>query len=181
MNKKIKNIIMICLIILLLISVYFTLNSAKDSLTQDNFSQMQMGNPPDKPSDDNNQMTPPDMSSDNSSSDQNTPPDKPSDDNNKMIPPGMSSDNSLDTIYYVLFISEGILIGGLCSYLIVSNFNNKTLKETFENKNKIIVCLIGCIGATILITFSGVKLANKSENNNHNINGNSNQNISYKG
>ena len=49
---------------------------------------------------------------------------------------------NISLIYYILFVVEGLIISTLLIYLIMSKFNSKTLKETFETGKKVIIFII---------------------------------------
>jgi len=137
---------------------------------------------PSMPSDNANSTTPPDKP-DNDTSSTTTPPEKPDGDtggnNGNMTPPSNneSSTNksieipsndstSLDISYYILFGIEGLIIAYLIMYLIMSNFNKKTLKETFNSKDKIFIMILSCIIITTLITVGDIIITNKISTNN---------------
>ena len=50
--------------------------------------------------------------------------------------------------YYVYFVLEGLVISTTAMYLVLSKGNKKTFKETFEDKDKIVICVL----ATLLLT-----------------------------
>ncbi len=72
-----------------------------------------------------------------------------------------NSESKLSSKYYVLFTVEGLVISTLASYLVLSKFNKKTLKETFENKNKIIICAISTILLTGAVVATSTLITNK--------------------
>ena len=189
MKRSIKNAISIVLIILLCGAMFFTVSYAKNNSTQNNKGEMSQ-----------NGGTPPDMPSGNNSN-QGTPPEKPSGDNNDMGEPPtkpdedksdsessssekgqMSTGNpggqmpemkkaSISTIYYVIFGAESLVLTILVMYLIMSNFNKKTFKETFENKYKIIITILSVIILTAGLTCLDVYLANQTTSSNENMQG----------
>ena len=189
MKRSIKNAISIVLIILLCGAMFFTVSYAKNNSTQNNKGEMSQ-----------NGGTPPDMPSGNNSN-QGTPPEKPSGDNNDMGEPPtkpdedksdsessssekgqMSTGNpggqmpemkkaSISTIYYVIFGAESLVLTILVMYLIMSNFNKKTFKETFENKDKIIITILSVIILTAGLTCLDVYLANQTTSSNENMQG----------
>ena len=114
-----------------------------------------MPEPPSKPDgesgDSNGQPSPPSSnSSDSNSSDSNgqqpSPPSSNSSDSNSgdssNQPPSMpngempggipGSSKKLTTVYYVIFACESLLIALLLIFLIMSQFNKKSFKETFK-------------------------------------------------
>lgn len=88
-----------------------------------------------------------------------TPPNMPDENNDNFnrpnggmttsnLPDQNSSNPTISTLYYVLFGIESLFIGLTLMYLIMSNFNKKSFKETFSSGDKIIIFVL----ATILIT-----------------------------
>ena len=59
---------------------------------------------------------------------------------------------NISAIYYILFAIEGLIISSLLIYLVMSNFNSKTLKETFGTSKKIIVFIILVLIITLGLT-----------------------------
>ena len=180
MKRSIKNAISIILIILLCGAMFFTVSYAKNNSTQNNKGGMSQnggtppempsgnnsnqGTPPEKPSGDNNNMGEPPAKpegDDNQNSDMSEPPTKPDGDNT----------DSISTIYYVIFGAESLVLTILVMYLIMSNFNKKTFKETFENKDKIIITILSVIILTAGITCLDVYLANQTTSSNQNMQG----------
>ena len=110
------------------------------------------GTPPEKPENDGevnvSDMMPPARpdESDNSSG-SNTPPEMPS---GGMTPPDMNSSSSNTTMYILLGI-ESLVISTMLVYLIMSGFNKKTFKETYEDKDKLIIS-----GLLIIILTGGM-------------------------
>ena len=157
MKCSLKNIIMIFIIVLMIIAMYFTLNMKSNS---------KMGNPPDMPSG----QTPPEMPREDSDSNNtadmkmplfdnenpparpdegNTPPEMPSG-----SPPSMPEDSSTssnNTIMYILLGVESFIISTMLVYLVMSRFNKKTFKETYEDKDKLIIA-----GLLIVILTGGM-------------------------
>ena len=206
MKRYLKNIIISILIILMGVSMFFTMNYAKNH-TSNNITMPNMNN---NGGNDNNMGEPPEMPGNNNSSsdssDTNTPPEKPSNDSGEEPPtkpdentennnntnepkensnettestkdnntkkstennnstsnepnsdnnkpsemPSMSNNTStsLDTKYIILFGVESFVFGILIMYLIMSNFNKYGIKETFKNKDKILIYIM----STIIIT-----------------------------
>lgn len=118
----------------------------------------------------------PNVGNSGSAPDKNTKPEMPSNQNNK-----------ISAIWYVAIISEGLVISSLTIYLIMSNFNKKNFKETFENKDKIIIYALSIVILTSSLSYLDYKIINTNSTNNSNMNmpggnnGNSNSNISYNG
>ena len=144
------------------------------------------GTPPEKPSGDNNDMGEPPAKpegDDNQNSDMSEPPTKPDGDNSNssekdQIPTGNPDGQmlemkkaSISTIYYAIFGVESLVLTILVMYLIMSNFNKKTFKETFENKDKIIITILSVIILTAGLICLDVYLANQTTSSNENMQG----------
>ena len=194
MKRSIKNAISIILIILLCGAMFFTVTYAKNNSMQNNKDEMSQngGIPPDMPSGNNsNQGTPPEKPSGDNNN-MGEPPAKPDGDDNQNLdmgePPTKSDSNntnsnmseppakpdgdntdSISTIYYVIFGAESLVLTILVMYLIMSNFNRKTLKETFANKDKIIITILSVIILTAGLTCLDVYLANQTTSSNENM------------
>ncbi len=141
------------------------------------------GTPPDMPEQDKqgeNNNTPPAKPGENNSSEQTNQEqsentrEKPNEngqigksgENSNMPddnrPKGMPNRNAknveIATIYYILFIVEALAISVLIAYLIMSNFNKKTIKETLNEKIKIILYIAIVVVLTTGLTFLQVYL-----------------------
>ena len=191
MKRKTKNIIVIGIMIIMIGLTVFTVVKAKNSMGSFGNNMMEMGgnppsmnggsdmgNPPSMPSGDNTQTPPEKPDGDDSQ----TPPEKPDGDStqsgqndNEMSKPEMPSgngmSNELDTKYYVFFGLESLVIGGLLVYLIMSNFNSKSVKETFANKDKIIIGVLSVIVTTALLTMLCGFIATSNTDNSNSNNG----------
>ena len=203
MKRIYKNIICVILILLIGTGIYFTISYARknvDSLQGNteitgNPPQMENGSgnnmtPPDKPNgeaNDNSNMTPPEKPDGENSNENMTPPEIPNE-NGNMQNPGennQSSNASIKTIYKVLISLEILIEVFLITFLIMSNFNEKTIKETFVNFDKILIYVLTSLIFTIIISFASIYFMSKNLNvNNSNNNqmgpgGNQNSNISY--
>ncbi len=129
-----------------------------------------MGEPPAKPDGDDN----------------NAPSDIPGNNGNNSeggMPSGnapmMNSSASISSIYYIIFAIEGLVISSIVMYLIMSNFNKKTFKETFANKDKIMINILSIIILTPGLTCLSAKITNNSlSDSNANPNQNGGQNNS---
>ncbi len=164
-----------------------TSNNTQNSVTpqmpndQNNNSNSNQNTPPEKPdnnSSNNNQNTPPEKPEDNSSNDtqnnnqtttndnsastQNNAPNMQGQDNMQTQMP--NSTNTLGLVYYILYITEGLIISVIIMYLIMSKFNKKTFKETFENKDKIIISILSIIILTTIISYTNIKLTQAKTN-----------------
>lgn len=213
MNKKVKNIIMIIIIILSIISIILTVclakgkNSSKQErvITRNEWSfsnrheKPDGGNFPGEPlampnegdfQGDRPEMAeggePPEMP--NGGDFQGEPPEKPDG-----YPQGMSNNNStcngLSVGFYLLIGVESLVLVASSTYLVMSNCNKKTVKETLSENNKIIyiivvIALTGCLTMGIDFITNNCLICNKSDSNEVGgppNQGGSNSNINYKG
>ena len=208
MNRKIKNLLIILAIIIVGGLSFFTMKSAKNSISNNSNMMMEkvdnseMGTPPPKPDGDNN------TSSQDQANEQNgqmgTPPSKPDGDNNSNdnmpeapnveMPDNMQNEQNtkISAGYYVTFTAEALVISILIAYLIMSNFSKKTIKETFNKGGKIAVYTIIVVVLTAGLTFSQIYVTNNvlqastsgQTQNDNNMQGpggemNSNSNVNY--
>lgn len=198
-KRLIKNISMILVIVIALTSLVFTIYY-KNKQTTSMTNQIGIGNaPPDMNS--QNGKGP-------NSGDQNseTPPEKPDGDNNTSssngqnnempggapgennsngnedsnMMPQQQSNSRTNIFYYILFGIEGLIISLTLTYLIMSKFNKKTFKETFENSDKTIIYILLSILLTSIFTL-GSSAINTENNNNQQtqMGGNQGTNVSY--
>ena len=178
LNRKNKNIITIVLLALMIASLVLTFVYARKSVNnnQGNMTSMNGGEPPEKPDGDNEEVS---EKTDDNNQDE-TKPEMPSDNQGNQNKPEMPGETKSDvnTIYYVLFGVESLIIATLAIYLIMSNFNNMTIKETFVNKDKIIIYILGSIIFTIGLTYLMSFLTTLNNSNNSNFNPNQDNNIS---
>lgn len=146
MNRKVKNIIMITIIIIVCIASGFTIKFAKESgegTNQGNPPQMsnssgennsngQMGTPPNGNSStgsQQNQMMGKLDGQNNSNSQEN--------ENMSSMPNMQNGENNtkIETAYYIIFGIEAFVVSILVIYLIMSGFNSKTLAQSYITKN----------------------------------------------
>lgn len=180
MKRVTKNIIWVCLIIVLCFSVAFTVIHAKNNSTN-NINEM-----PEMNEQNGNMGTPPDMSNSGGQNNGGTPPERPDGDNENAMPNNMNhSENTNNSyIYLIIFGIEGLILSCILGYFIMSGFNKKRLKETFSSNDKKIIYLLTIIILTAGFTFSAnvisSNLSNKDQNNamKQQKNGNS-SNITY--
>ena len=135
MKRKTKNIIIITLIIILGIASRFTVKLAKDSVS---------------------------INSENVGQNMGTPPDKP-DDSNGMPTENMQSQSrkEIDIEYYILFGVEAFLISLLIPFLIMSNFNKKTIAMTLSGAKNIVILVVIVAILTAVLTVTQGFIANK--------------------
>lgn len=149
--------------------------------------------PPEKPDGDNNQS---DSNNQNQSENGSKPSAPPSGQSNNGQGPtmGQSSSNEksegIKTIYYVLFALEAFVISALIVYLIMSNFNLKTLNETLGSGIKALSFTIIVIVLGVALTFLQTYITNNyfiTENSQSQempqgggmMNGGNNSNVTY--
>ena len=181
--------------------IYFTISYARKNVESSQGNTEIIGNPPQMENGSDNNMTPPDKPNGETNDNSNmTPPERPDGENSNenMTPPQMPNENmqkpgennqssnaSIKTIYKVLISLEILIEVSLITYLIMSNFNEKTIKETFVNFDKILIYVLTSLIFTIIISFASIYFMSKNLNvNNSNNNqmgpgGNQNSNISY--
>ena len=209
MKRKYKNII--CLVFLIILSalialtVYF--NPNKNTSNSNNpvmNSNSNQNTPPQIPNNDNNiggnnnQETPPEKpdseenleskQNDNLKNEQendNSNDNKNENFNMKTAPSTSLNENeSSNNIWYnVVICFEIFLFVLILIYLIMSNFNKKNFKETFENKDKTIIYSLSTILLTICL-FLGLNslsnMLNKNDSTNkQEFNQNQNTNVTY--
>lgn len=179
MNKKLKTVIMIIIMISMCVLMFLTMNYAKNNLKSIN-DNSPMNNTLEKPdgnapgTNEGNILEKPD---DNRPNMENT---------NGMI--GLN-DVKITYIYYIIFGIESLIFVSVLVYFIMSNLNKKSLKETFVNSDKVIIYVLLVIVLSTSITLLDGVVTNKllSNNNMDNINESKNNNsnksssISYKG
>ena len=166
MKRSLKNMIMIGIIILMVIAIYFTLNmnnnvqsmgatppempGSSDSTNTGDIpgNRIPFNMPNENGSGNENQyrqydgdrMMPPSMPDESDSSgnkNSNTPPEMPSGSMNLPSMPSSSSTNG--TTMYILLGVETFVISTVVVYLLMSKFNKKTFKETYQDKDKLII------------------------------------------
>ena len=193
MKRKTKNIIIVSLIIILSVLLFFTISYVKNNVNSTNQTEEKQNGmtPPNMPnmSNENNENennTPPEKPDDNSNGNEmkenkgnsgNTPPAMPEENNmSKMpqMPNDMSNNSSIKPIYYVIIGGESLLLVSLIIYLVMASFNKKSIKETFINKDKILIFIL----TSIILTFSLTYLSSYAINNKTNISNNNQNNNS---
>ena len=202
MNKKLKNILMIVVLVILVIGNVFLIYSGSKATS----SNMVNVNNNTNPNNNFNGATPPDKPSDNgmdnSDSKNDSPPEMPSNEENgerKDMPMGggnapsmpgdnnlqndnMNNKNNLSFIYYVGFGVSSLGISLILIYLIMSRFNRKNFKETFTTSDKAIIYVLSSILLTIGTFYIDCYTVNKllPTVNNDNVPGQmTNTNVSY--
>ena len=146
MNRKSKNIIATLLIIIVCMLSFYTMKSAKESMSTSSNGNQQMsagGLEQENQQGQQGQQPP-----------QGIPPAKPGEDSN-------SQQQKIPTLYYSLFIVEAVVLSLLIVYLIMSNFSKNTVKEIFNTRNKVIIFVLIVAVLTVTLTFAQKCLTNK--------------------
>lgn len=178
MSRKNKNIILSILLILLIIGTAFTIISAKDSnknirddrpqlnekMNIDDHSNTNRMRKPNENRNNDNQNNVDNKLKQMGNNPENMPMQRP-DKNFK----SNKQNNTLDTKYYILFGIEGLSIGLIIVYLIISNFNKKSYKECLKSTDKKIIYLLSSILLGTII-FSGSYYITRNGTNNKNSN-----------
>ncbi len=201
MNRKSKNIISVLVIISVTVLSFFTMSTAKNSVQSEqnsnNASEMGMphemsnegsmtngekGTPPLKPNDSNveEQSEPPSKPEGEDSS--NNQIDKKESSNQKQSNNQENKTEKIEKVYYVIFAEEACAISVLLVYLIMSNFNKKTIKETLDNVTKAIIYIVIVAFLTVGITILQIYYTNNVLiDNSNNQTQNSNMQLPEKG
>ncbi len=207
MNKKNKNIITIVLIVALIASMIFTMFYAKNNVKvtnngnqpPNNMTQPSNNNsnqPPEKPDDNINNNQSNDNKStteesknftvtDNQNNEQENKDQQPMEKPDNTPPDMKNSTTNLPTCYFIIFGIESLLLSILVVHLVMSKLNQKSIKETYYNKDKIIILILITILSTSLLTFIDLKLTKKYFLNNNStkanltFNNNKNNKASY--
>ena len=184
MKRNLKNIVMILIIIAVGVCSYFTMkNTQKEEKQVPPQMQSQnlnsgnsnmgnnMGEPPAKPDEENNSNS---SNKQNGGSQMGEPSAKPDSENNsnsnnnsELEPkemPDMNQQNSedgIETIHYVMFGMEGLIISILIIYLAMSKFNKYTLRETLNEINTTIIFVLLTLILTTVLTVAQVCITNK--------------------
>ena len=183
MKRNMKNGITILLIFLTIGGIILTINIAKNNSTNENpggmgtpptNNQTNMPEPPSQNQNNNETTNQSNDTSENKNQNNNQqPPEKPDGEdnnapsempNNQMENNQPTSNQDIALVYYFSFILEGAVLASLIMYLVMSNFNKKTLKETFSTKEKIVIDALSIIILTSGITYVSTKMINPSQN-----------------
>lgn len=162
MKRNLKNIIMILIIIAIGVCSYFTMKNTQTINNQGNINQQER------------QMPSQNSNSGNSNSGNNMgePPAKPdgennSNNNNIQEPKEMqdmnqqNNEGGIQTIHYIMFGIEGLVVSILIIYLAMSRFNKYTLRETLNETNTTIIFVLLILILTTILTVAQVYITNK--------------------
>ena len=157
MSRNFKNVIMIILIIVGIICIYFTTSKS-------------VGNPPERPQNINDQK----MIENGNDFRKDIGEVKGDSFENGIKKDYRNSKNEdferekknikIDKKYVIEFAVEALIISLIFSYLVISNFNEKGFKESFENIDKIIIyILITIISIGLIISVVNYFVTNRKE------------------
>ena len=181
MKRYVKNIICVILIVSMLGLLCFTINKGMNNDNQPNMKES-LDNGMESPEKNDSKMEEPPEKPDGSEMEE--PPEKPDESNDSKMPSQNGNKQNISVKYYVIVGITSILISIILSYLIISNFNKKSFKETFMNKDKIIIYVLFTIIVTsLLIGLSYIALNQKTtlnDPNNMNSNNMNSNNNDYK-
>lgn len=162
MKRSFKNMLFILELILVIGAIIFTMNYVQNnSISSEN-------SPPNIPANNSNMEEPPPKPEGDTIG--------PGDMNGQMSTMENSNQN-LATIYYVMFGFESLILAAIIIYLIMSNFNRKSWRETFVSLDKIIIALLLTIILTGGITYLCAKVTNDYFLSNNSNNNTSNNNL----
>ncbi len=195
MKRSLKNVVMLVFLLLLVIgnvcSIFYIKNNVNNTsmqgngmLNMDASGGNNMGEPPEKPGDNNSSQPSGDIEENDSNqqmeegeNNNNQPPEMPGNDNmqqpNGMMQPGNGNSNSnsnsnLLVWHYVVFGIESLLIVAIVVYLVASGFNAKKFREVFKTKDKATIYILMVIVLTFCLTATDVGIANYLISNNTN-------------
>lgn len=136
-------------------------NNAGQNQSDNSMGQNQ-GTPPAKPDDSNGNSTSesPTKPEDGSNNDSSEMPTRPSDNNNGM-PTENRESKEINIEYYILFGVEAFLISLLIAFLIMSNFNKKTIAMTLSGAKNIVILVLIVAILTAVLTVAQAFIANK--------------------
>lgn len=180
-RRIIKNIVMIALIIALCVAMYFTVNGQRNNFANREEMMQKMsedGTIPEMPTDGSmpeNRERPEAMGRGQrgngntvDGSEMIEPPEMPEGmtrGGKQVNMPDNMRGGQLNTTMIILCAVEALGISVLAIYLVLSKFNKLTLKETFENKSKILSFIVIAILVTAIITML-IMLINKNNRRN---------------
>ncbi len=123
----------------------------------------QTGTPPTPPSGDNS-GTDSGLSTDGSTSETAAAPTMPSG-NQEGTPPNMHTNSESKVLWYVLFGVECAVFSASVVYLVMSAFNKKTFRETFNSAEKVLAGTIVTVMLAAALTTAGVLIGANNKTN----------------
>lgn len=174
MQRWLKNLISIILIVLFASGIVYMTLSSKETNNQGAMN----GNMPnvETPNDNQTGGEIPDKPNENESGQNengngvNTPPAKPDGEDNNAPTPGedmndmQENNNQISWRYYLVTRVCALGLSLTVFYLILSKFNKASIANTFINSDKIIIYVLSSIILTIFITFLNAQFSSKSNN-----------------
>ena len=159
-NRKLKNILLSLLIVLSLSSMIFTGFLANKKITITTkitkpIEEEKQEQPTDKLP--NSEETSKSSMNNDALEEINKPPEIDNTDSHEKI---KNIKATLTRPYYIALGIEGAIFSLAIMYLILSKFNKKPFKETFADKDKIIICLLASTLLTIGIIYYGGEIIN---------------------
>lgn len=167
MTRRMKNILMALSMIVLIFAVFYTVNCAKESINGQGVMQNMY----------QNSKTPPEITENNENdldnqripADEEQVPSQDFSDMERFHENPMDKRQNISVIYYGLFIVESLMLSFVILYLIMSQFNKKSVKETFMNTDKMIIYVLAVIiltaGLTVSESYAAKNIVNIDENN----------------
>jgi len=157
MNRTLKNIIMSVVLIITIILTGITIHCASNNeIPEKNNNREAITSNEDREEKEPTEEQPQEPKEEDSS--QEEPETSESPDLNAPV-------RKSKTKYFVLFTIEGLVIGLTGSYLVISGFNKKTFKETFEDKDKIVICILSTIILTGAVITTGALVSKCGHSN----------------
>lgn len=176
-RRALKNTIMMIVLIVVLGLTGFTIYKASSSVNPGKVQMNGMygkGERGEMPTGENGQVEKREMPTDENG--QIEKREMPTDENGEAISPRggnfgegrkmQKRESGIATSYLILFGIEGIIIGFIVIYWIVTKFNKKGVKETLKNKKKVAVIIVGTLVLAAGITAGAGAISNNVARNN---------------
>lgn len=161
MTRKVKNIILICIVVLSLVSICFTINCFMNN-TGDNFNRSVGDRPLVMPNNMRELINRPGGGNGEFRGEMHEKEMSGPWENRNIM---NSNDGVINTKYYLIIGIECLVLSCSLIYLIMSNFNKKNVKETFESKDKIVIYVLVNILLVGVFVFGSTVLFNKDNLN----------------
>lgn len=164
MKRIFKNVISFLIIALMVCAMLLTAHFLQPVSAQPQMQPMAQQMSPEKPDGDDSisAEAPPEKPDTQDAASAETPPEKP-DNTENPAPADMAqpaSDNAM--LYYILITAESLIAAMMILYLIMSVFHRKGFRETFINRDKVIIYVLAIVILTAVIAFANVKLLDSS-------------------
>lgn len=177
MSRKMKNIIMIGIAILLSVSIVGTCLYIKNNTTNNvpviSEERKDMGFNHQRNNRENNMVKGKrfgDANTENVDNNMNAMerPEMPNEGFKKRLDFNQSN-NNIDSKYYILIGGESLCLSLVILYLLLSNFNKKGFKETFKDSDKVLIFSLASLLLTGVLTFTSTTITKNSLTNNTNV------------